>query len=173
MLSLRTRLFSAAFLLGTTTAIAQMGAQTSPAAVSPSLKIQNGAQSLTLSTQDFQPLPHVTVTVRNPHSNADETYSGVPLIDLLAKVGVPQGKALRGKALASYILATGSDGYQVVLSVAEVDPALHPGEIIVADSMDSKPLDSKLGPFRLVVPEDKRPARSVHNLVSLDVKQAD
>ena len=32
---------------------------------------------------------------------------------------------------------------------------------------------SVLGPFRLIVTEDKRPARSVRNLVSLEVKTAD
>jgi hypothetical protein len=39
--------------------------------------------------------------------------------------------------------------------------------------MDGKPLDAKTGPFRLVVSEDKRPARSVHSLVSIEVKAAD
>ena len=84
MLSLRTHLFAALFLLGATAAPAQMGSQA--AAASPALKIQNGAQSIALSPADLQPLPHVTVTVHNSHSNADETYSGVPLIDLLGKV---------------------------------------------------------------------------------------
>lgn len=118
-------------------------------------------------------MPQKTVTYYNPHTNADERYSGVPLMDLLAGLEVAHGKDLRGKALSEYVVATGSDGYKAVLALAEVDPEFHPGDVLVADAMDGKPLDAKTGPFRLVVTEDKRPARSVHSLVSIEVKTAE
>ena len=126
-----------------------------------------------LGVADFATLPHKTVTFHNVHTKADETYSGVPLTDLLAKYGAPTGDKLRGKALSDYIIATGADGYKAVLALAETDPSFHPGDVIVADTMDGKPLDAKTGPFRLVVTEDKRPARSVHNLVSIELRTAD
>jgi len=110
--------------------------------------------------------------MHNPHTNADESYSGVRLFDLLAKVGAPLGNELRGKALANYVVAKGSDGYRVVLALGEVDPSFHPGEVLVADSMNGQPLDAHSGPFKLVVTEDKRPARSVRNLVSIELKEA-
>jgi hypothetical protein len=137
------------------------------------LKIAVNGQVQSLSIADLKALPHHTVTIHNPHANADETYSGVPLIDLLAKQGVPHGHDLHGKALSEYIVVTGSDGYKAVLALAEADPEFHPGEILVADTMDGKPLDEKTGPFRLVVTEDKRPARSVRNLVSIEVRSAE
>ncbi len=115
--------------------------------------------------------PHQTVTIFDHHTNRNETYSGVPLIDLLAKLGVPHGEALRSKALAKFVVATGADGYKSVVALAEIDPEFHPGMVLVADTMDGKPLGSA-GPFRLVVSEDKRPARSVRNLVSIEVKTA-
>jgi len=87
-------------------------------------------------------------------------------------MGAPLGKELHGEALANYIVATGSDGYQAVLALAEVDPSFHPGEVLVADTMDGKPLDAHSGPLKLVVTEDKRPARSVRNLVSIELKSA-
>jgi DMSO/TMAO reductase YedYZ molybdopterin-dependent catalytic subunit len=59
-----------------------------------------------------------------------------------------------------------------VLALAEVDPAFHSGEVIVADEMNGKPLDAHSGPFKLIVTEDKRPARSVRNLVSIELKSA-
>jgi hypothetical protein len=124
-----------------------------------------------LSPAEFRALPHVTISVHNAHTNADETYSGVPLAQLLAKLDAPLGDKLRGKALASYILATGSDGYSIVLSIAEADPSFHGGEILVADTRDGQPL-AKSGPFQLIVSEDKRPARWVHNLVSLSLQSA-
>jgi hypothetical protein len=115
--------------------------------------------------------PHQTVTIFDHHTNANETYSGVPLMDLLAKLGVPHGADLHGKALADYVVATGADGYRSVLALGEIDPEFHPGEVLVCDSMDGKPLGAA-GPFRLVVTEDKRPARSVRNLISIEVKTA-
>jgi hypothetical protein len=128
---------------------------------------------VTLALADFKALQHKTITFHNAHTNADETYSGIPLSDLFAKYGVPLGKDLRGKALSLYVVAVGSDNYKAVLSLAEIDPAFHPGEVIVADQMNGKPLDAASGPFKLVVSEDKRPARSVHNLVSIELRSAD
>jgi hypothetical protein len=125
---------------------------------------------LRLSIPDFKPLPHIRVRLHNSHTNANETYSGVRLADLFSKMGAPLGNELRGEALANYIVASGADGYKVVLALGEVDPAFHPGEVIVADAMDGKPLDAHSGPFKLVVTEDRRPARSVRNLVSLELK---
>lgn len=116
--------------------------------------------------------PQTEVTIFDHHTNASETYSGVPLMDLLAHLGVPHGKDLHGKALAQYVLATGSDGYAAVLALGEIDPEFHPGQVLVADAMDGKPLGAT-GPFRLIVTEDKRPARSVRNLVSIEIKTAE
>jgi hypothetical protein len=121
------------------------------------------------SPAEFRALPHVVITVHNAHANADETYSGVPLAALLAKLDAPLGEHLRGKALANYIVASGSDGYSVVLSIAEADPSMHGGDVLVADMRDGKPL-AKSGPFQLIVSEDKRPARWVHNLVSISLQ---
>lgn len=123
-----------------------------------------------LRATELKALPHVSFTIHNPHSNADETYSGVRLSDLLAKLGAPLGQLFHGTALKNYVVATGSDRYQAVFSLAEVDPSFHPGEILVADTMNGAPLDAKTGPFRLVVSEDKRPARSVRNLISIELK---
>ncbi|MGA8108913.1 MAG: carboxypeptidase regulatory-like domain-containing protein [Acidobacteriaceae bacterium] len=117
--------------------------------------------------------PHQTVTIFDHHTKKNETYSGVPLMDLLEHLGVPHGKDLMGKMLGEYIVATGSDGYKSVVALGEVDPEFHPGKVLVADTMDGKPLGAKTGPFRLVVSEDKRPARSVRNLVSIEVRTAE
>jgi hypothetical protein len=127
---------------------------------------------LRLTATDLKALPHTSVTLHNAHTHEDETYSGVRLVDLLGKMGAPLGSDLRGKALANYVVATGSDGYKAVLALGEVDPSFHPGEIIVADTMDGKPLDAHSGPFKLVVTEDKRPARSVRNLTTIELKSA-
>jgi hypothetical protein len=138
-----------------------------------SLKVENGSQQTSVSLDALKALPHKTVTVHNPHENVDETYSGALLIDLLKQVGAPVGKDVHGKALAEYVVATGSDGYKAVLALAEIEPDFHPGDVLVADTMNGKPMDAKTGPFRLVVSDDKRPARSVRNLVSVELKAAE
>jgi hypothetical protein len=125
-----------------------------------------------IQAAELKGMARKSVTVHNPHANADEKYEGVVLADLLTKYGAPLGKDLRGPALAFYVVATGSDGYKAVYSLAEVDPSFHPGDVIVADTMDGKPLDAHSGPLRLVSTEDTRPARGVRNLVSLEVKRS-
>jgi hypothetical protein len=163
MKSLRTFTFLLWILAGATLAASAQAA----------LKIENGSQQASVSLNSLKTMPHMTVTVHNPHTNADETYSGVPLLELLKQVGAPVGHDVHGKALSEFIVATGSDGYKAVLALAEVEPDFHPGDVLVADAMDGKPLDAKSGPFKLVVTEDKRPARSVHNLVSVELKAAE
>ncbi|HMD10461.1 MAG TPA: molybdopterin-dependent oxidoreductase [Candidatus Acidoferrum sp.] len=129
-------------------------------------------EDLVLKVADLKAMPRTTVTVHNEHSKADESYAGVRLADVLAKMGAPLGHGLRGAALSAYIVATGSDGYVAVIALAEADPAFHSGEVIVADTMNGALLDAKSGPFKLVVTEDKRPARWVRNLVSIELKSA-
>ncbi|MFP5226213.1 MAG: carboxypeptidase regulatory-like domain-containing protein [Acidobacteriota bacterium] len=115
--------------------------------------------------------PQQTVAVMDRMAKQQRTYAGVPLMELLAHLGVP--KAAMGKALARYVVATGSDGFTAVLSLGEVDPAVHAGTVLVADAVDGKPLDAKAGPFQLVVSGDKRPVRSVRNLVKIEVRPVD
>ncbi|HEY1810151.1 MAG TPA: molybdopterin-dependent oxidoreductase [Acidobacteriaceae bacterium] len=116
--------------------------------------------------------PQTKVTVFDRHAKKNVTYAGVPLMELLAHLGVPHGKNLMGKPLQEYVVATGSDGYSTVLSLGEVDPDFHPGVVLVADELDGKPLDAKTGPFRLVVSEDRNATRSVWKLVKIQVKTA-
>jgi hypothetical protein len=152
-------------------------AQLAPAPTAPEVKLHISSvanqKQVELSPSEFAALPHITVTVQNSHNNTQETYSGVRVSALLAKLGAPLGSDMRGAAMANYVRATGSDGYKVVFSIAEIDPEFHSGEIIVADQINGQPLDAKAGPFKLVATEDKRPARWVRNLVSLELRPAD
>ncbi len=123
-----------------------------------------------VKAEELKGMARKTVTAHNPQANADETYEGVELGNLLLKYGAPMGKELRGEALGYYVVATGTDGYKAVFSLAEVDPSFHPGDVLVVDTMNGKALDARTGPLRLVSTEDKRPARGVRNLVALEVR---
>jgi hypothetical protein len=125
-------------------------------------------KTLTLSPEDLAALPHKSVVVFNAHTKTNETYSGVPLADLLNKAGVPLGESVRGKLFMTGIVAEGTDNYGVLYSLAEVDPSIHTGDVIVADMLDGKKLE-KDGAFKMVSTEDKRPARWVRNLTTISV----
>ncbi len=120
---------------------------------------------LTLRAADLTKLPRTTV--KTTANGLETTWEGVWLHELLARAGAPQGSALRGKALASYLIAAAEDGYQVVFSLAELDPAFVDRPVLVADTADGKPLFGAQGRFRLIAPSDKPGARSVRLLKSL------
>lgn len=152
----------------------QVGHSSGPVVVpsSATLVLNNIPYNATISYSpaEFRALPHISIVVHNGHSNSDETYSGVPLATLLAQIHVPLGRELHGEPLGNYVLAGGADGYFVLLSLAEVDPSFHSGKVLVADALNGKPLGD-YGPFQLIVSEDKRPARWVHNLTSVTLQR--
>jgi len=127
-------------------------------------------EPMALHPAELQAMPHTKATVHNPHTNADATYSGILLADLLARLGAPLGREFRGIALTSYVIAAGSAGYEALFALAEVDPGLHAGQVLVADAMNGHPLDAKSGPLQLVVTDDKRPTRWVRHLSFVELK---
>jgi hypothetical protein len=99
-------------------------------------------------------------------------YGGVSLVDLLSLVGAPRGDSLRGKALTTYIVVQASDGYRVVFSLAELAPGFTDRIAILADSRNGAPLSSDEGPYRLIVPDEKRPARWARQVVRIELRSA-
>jgi DMSO/TMAO reductase YedYZ molybdopterin-dependent catalytic subunit len=136
----------------------------------PSTLLVTGAvsQDLKLSIDDLKKLPRKSVSTKG-HDDQMHQYDGVPMGALLAKAGVPQGSALRGKSMALVVVAEGNDGYRAVFSVAELDDDFAGETVLVVDSVDGQPLSPDEGPLRLFVPADKRQARSVRMLKSLTV----
>jgi DMSO/TMAO reductase YedYZ molybdopterin-dependent catalytic subunit len=124
---------------------------------------------LTVSAADLKKMPRTTVKVDNPHNHKTETYEGVPLAALFEKAGVPHGEQIRGPWVAAYVLVEAADGYRVVFSLAELDEGFLDSGVIVADTLDGAPLGAGEGPFKLVAPHEKRPARWVRMVKSLTV----
>lgn len=100
------------------------------------------------------------------------TWEGVALIEVLRAAGAPVGDKLRGANLMLYVRIGATDGYQVVYALAELDPGVRDARVILADTRDGKPLDAKEGPFRLVAADEKRPARWVRNVQTIDALRA-
>jgi hypothetical protein len=174
-----TAIFLYAFGLGTVCAHAQqpssmpaggMDEARKPAPPAGPLQITFAGKSASWTAATLATLPHMTVTVHNEHTKADETYSGVPLIALLTPLGVTDKP--RGKDLRLYVVAAGSDGYEVVYSIGEVTPDVHDATVMVADTENGTSINAD-GPLKLVATGEKRPARWVRNLVSVTVRTAD
>ena len=134
------------------------------------LKITYNDQSAEWTAATLAALPHTMVSVYNEHTKANETYAGVPVIDLLTKLGVPDKP--RGKQFKIYLVVVGSDGYEVVYSLGEITPDVHDATVLVADSEDGKPIADD-GPLKMVATGEKRPARWVRNVVAIRVLTAE
>jgi DMSO/TMAO reductase YedYZ molybdopterin-dependent catalytic subunit len=136
----------------------------------PSVQVTGAVkQTLALTADDLSKMPRASVKTAN--NGIETVYEGVWLHEVLKRAGVPQGAELRGKALASYVLAEAQDGYQVVFSLGELDPAFIDNEILLADTANGKLLFGAQGRFRLVAPKDKPGGRSVRMLTRLEVVQ--
>jgi DMSO/TMAO reductase YedYZ molybdopterin-dependent catalytic subunit len=125
------------------------------------------ATPITLTASDLKTMSRTSVTLKE--DGRDVKYEGVLVGSILARAGPALGHDLTGAAVASYVVASASDGYHAVFSLAELDPAFTRSEIIVADTVDGKPLFDYQGPFRIVAPHDTRGARGVRMLQKLDV----
>jgi hypothetical protein len=125
------------------------------------------AAPLSLAAAALKAMPRTQVEVKEEGRTL--IYDGVLVAELLKRAGAPLGDALRGPAVASYVLASAPDGYQVVFSLGELDSAFTNNDIIVADTVDGKPLDSAQGPLRIIAPRDARRSRSIRQLHRLEL----
>jgi hypothetical protein len=110
-------------------------------------------------------LPATTV------SAAGTSYTGVALWSLLSTVGVATSPQIKNDIVRDYVVATGSDGYQAVISLGEIDPAFGNRPAVVAYAQNGGSLGAQ-GFARLVLPDDSKHGRWVSNLVSLQVLRA-
>jgi len=123
---------------------------------------------LTINNADLHQYTQTTVT-RKDHDGKDHVYTGVILAEILKKTGATLGPDLKGKNLTKYILIAASDNYQVVFALAELDKAFTDRIIILADQVDGKPLPAGEGPFRIIVQDEKKPARCVREVTEIKV----
>ena len=150
------RTFLAAFLV----------LQSAVSAQTPLTVVVEGT-SRTVSAADLQKLSRDTASMVF-HDAAPLTYQGVSLAGLLRTVGV-RTDSLRGPGLATRLVIEASDGYQVVLTLADLDPSLGGRRILLADRVDGKALPADEAPWRLIVTGDQRPSRSARQVVTIRV----
>lgn len=142
--------------------------QTVAPAQTASLRIGGAvAHLLTLTAADVASMPRDSVTVQLRGQSV--RYTGVPLIELLKRAGVPSGDSLRGAELTKVVVVSGADGYRVAFALAELDPAFAERPVLVADRMNDAVLPENSSPYQIIVPDDKRPSRWIRQVVAVDV----
>jgi hypothetical protein len=144
------------------------GALASAADAPVLLKVEGAVKTpLALTAEDLAQMPRSTAQFER--DGEPSTYEGVLLYDILVKAGVPFGREMPGKPMASYILATARDGYQVVFALPEIDPAFVGARVLVADKRDGGPLLAIQKPLQMIAPQDKLHARSMWSLAKIEV----
>lgn len=150
----------------------EAAAQEAPASIAPPsgrLVVDGDLPTpLDLTLEALGALPRASETTTDQEGRK-QVYEGVLLLDLMRRAGAPLGPDLRGPHLTTYLLAHARDGYQVVFSLGEIDPLLSNIRILVADTVDGRPLLDAQGPLRLIVSGDQRGARSIRMLERIEV----
>jgi hypothetical protein len=174
------KLFAAltlAFALAAAPAVAQAPAhrdgdmampEKPPVPPSKFLNVNFQGKTVTFTVEDLLKMPQVTVHVHNAHRNTDEEYTGPLVSDVLAKAGLSPAHENEQLILRSSVVATGTDGYYVVYSAAELEPAFTSGQSIVAVMKSGLP-DSEGGVIQMINANAVKPARWVHGLTNLNV----
>lgn len=140
---------------------------------SPALTVTFGdpAQEVKLSKEALAKLPRKTIKVTEGNGK-DAEYEGYALDEVLKLAKVPMGNELRGRTFAQMVvIADASDVGRAVYALAEVEPSFSDKVILLADKCDGKALGADEGPFRMILPSDKRHARWLRQVKGLMVKK--
>jgi DMSO/TMAO reductase YedYZ molybdopterin-dependent catalytic subunit len=146
---------------------------TAPAATQEVLLTVSGEveHPLKLTRADLDKYPRQALRAKD-HDGKEYKYEGVAIVDILQLAGLKFGDALRGKALATYLLVEAADGYQAVYALPEFDPPTSDRLILLADRQDSAAFPAASGPLKIIAPGDKTHARWVRQVKTLIIVRA-
>jgi DMSO/TMAO reductase YedYZ molybdopterin-dependent catalytic subunit len=127
-----------------------------------------------INAAELHQLPRTETRTTDPGDPGKEiVYAGTPLIEVLKAGGLrlDADKAGLRETLTTTVLVDASDGYRAVFALAELDSELTDRVILLADTKDGQALSAREGPFRIIVPGEKRPARWVRQVTALTVRK--
>ncbi|MBE7175835.1 MAG: molybdopterin-dependent oxidoreductase [Mucilaginibacter polytrichastri] len=124
------------------------------------------------SAAQISAMKHITLKAKG-HDEKMHSYSGVLLFNVIKGSDVVQGKALRGKNMAKFLLVKAADGYKAVFALPEIDPEFAEKTILLADQVDGKPLSKETGPLQIIVPGERKHARWVRQVQELEIRTAE
>ncbi|MGC4107329.1 MAG: molybdopterin-dependent oxidoreductase [Thermomicrobiales bacterium] len=136
-----------------------------------SIRVFGITGDVTLTVDDLKALPveSVDVTFMASGEEQQHSFTGTSLLGALESIGLPFPENAKNPLLQTYLVITANDGYQVVVSGGELDPAFGNVPMLLAWEQDGAALEGTDGPVRLVVPGDTKGGRYVHGIVSIEV----
>lgn len=156
---------------------AQLAAQAAPPPTTTVNISGNVTQPLSLTVADLQRYPAHAVEYTPPpgadHKTNNEPvrhYTGVLLRDVLAAAKPVENKPRELRR--SYVLATASDGYEVVFSWAKLFVSPVGDNVFLVYEREGAPLADDEGRIALIVTMDRRPVRHVKWLQALILRAA-
>jgi DMSO/TMAO reductase YedYZ molybdopterin-dependent catalytic subunit len=128
-----------------------------------------GQSSRLLSPERFVALARITQRVSFMTGNGEQQneWTGPLPWTVLDASGVIEGANQREQAHL-VVRVTGADGYAAVIALGEISPLLADRPILLADQLNGTPLPDHA--LRLVVPGDRLGARSVRDVVRIEIE---
>lgn len=125
----------------------------------------------TITADDLHAFAPQTVDVTFASGQGDQahTYTGVLLWDVLDKAGMTLNADVKNDILHKYVVLTATDGYEVVISLGEIDPGFGANPYLLAWEEDGAALPL----VRLVLPGDIKGGRYVSDVVKIEVRDID
>jgi len=128
-----------------------------------------GQPSSLLPSERFAALPRITQRVSFMTGNGEQQneWTGPLLWTVLGASGFIEGANQREQAHL-VVRVTGADGYAAAIALGEISPLLADRPILLADELNGAPLPDHA--LRLVVPGDRLGARSVRDVVRIEIE---
>jgi len=128
-----------------------------------------GTRTTTFDAAALAALPRRSVTAPNPDGDGTSVFDGVALKELLVRAGAIDAERLTSRDYRRYVEIRAADGYRVIYAVPELEPDFRPAVPILADLQNDAPLPDGVGPFEVVMPDEKRHGRWVRQVTCLRV----
>ena len=130
---------------------------------------------LTLTGADLQSnytSQTVDVTYASGTDTVSTTFTGVSLWDVIGSAQPNYNADIKNDKVSMYLVITGSDGYQAVIALGDIDPDFGAQPILLAYEEKGQPITDKQGAVRLIVPGDKHGGRYVSGVVNISLRDA-
>jgi hypothetical protein len=125
-----------------------------------------------ISASDLHKLPRAEVWTTDPlYPDKEIGYSGASFVEVLKAGGLllDSGMARIREIVKTTVVVDAADGHRAVSSLAELYPGFLDRVTLLADTKDKRPLPPGEGPFRIIVPSEKRRGRWVSQVKAVTV----
>jgi hypothetical protein len=141
-----------------------------PAAARDPVVLAGAGKELNLPLDALRALPSESADVAFLTSKGEEKarYTGAKLWDILIGNGLIDPTD-HPALLRSLVIVTAGDGYTLVLSAGELAPELGDTPVLLAHAREGQAIEPARSP-RLIVPGDRRGARSVIDVARIEVR---